>query len=84
MANFGAQLTTLMIVQVQGDEKAATKFQEASKAYETLKDAQKRALYDQVGGSQLCKYPLNCVFCLEALLATSLSNDCPVWLIRQF
>lgn len=38
---------------MQGDASAATKFQEASKAYETLKDPQKRALYDQVSMKSL-------------------------------
>lgn len=33
----------------QGDEKAQKKFQEVSEAYDTLKDSQKRQLYDQVG-----------------------------------
>lgn len=31
----------------QGDATAAAKFQDAARAYETLKDPQKRALYDQ-------------------------------------
>jgi molecular chaperone DnaJ len=33
----------------QGDPKAAAKFQEVQKAYDTLKDPQKRSVYDQVG-----------------------------------
>lgn len=33
----------------QGDPKAAAKFQEVQKAYDTLRDPQKRTVYDQVG-----------------------------------
>ncbi len=38
---------------MQGDPNAESKFQEVSKAYETLRDAQKRTLYDQVGREQM-------------------------------
>ncbi len=34
---------------MQGDEKAAQKFQEVSKAYDTLRDPQKRQQYDHMG-----------------------------------
>jgi hypothetical protein len=33
----------------QGDPEAAKKFQEVQKAYDTLRDAEKRAAYDQLG-----------------------------------
>jgi DnaJ-class molecular chaperone len=33
----------------QGDENAAKKFQEVSKAYDTLRDPQKRQQYDSMG-----------------------------------
>jgi len=33
----------------QGDENAAKKFQEVSKAYDTLRDPQKRQQYDGMG-----------------------------------
>ena len=38
-----------VIYHMQGDAKAAEKFQEVGKAYDTLRDSQKRAIYDQVG-----------------------------------
>ena len=34
---------------MQGDDAAAQKFQEVSKAYDTLRDPQKRQQYDQMG-----------------------------------
>ncbi len=34
---------------MQGDENAAKKFQEVSKAYDTLRDPQKRQQYDNMG-----------------------------------
>lgn len=34
---------------MQGDENAAKKFQEVSKAYDTLRDPQKRQQYDSMG-----------------------------------
>lgn len=34
---------------LQGDEGAAKKFQEVSKAYDTLRDPQKRQQYDSMG-----------------------------------
>ena len=46
----------MLCIYMQGDAKAAEKFQEVGKAYDTLRDSQKRAIYDQVG-----KLPNPCV-----------------------
>lgn len=41
-------IIVLRAVHLQGNKEAESKFQEVSQAYDTLRDPEKRAVYDQV------------------------------------